>query len=93
MAGRDAPPNAEDARECVVCDPHQEERRETEHLGVAVDLPVVDGTSPPAAIRIRLIIPVVAPRVSVNPSAPMMKCGEKRLGAFDGRPREGSRRR
>ena len=37
------------------------------------------GTSPPAAIRKRLIIPVVAPSVSVRKSEPMMKCGEKGL--------------
>ena len=35
------------------------------------------GTSAPAAIRSRLIMPVVAPSVSVRKSEPRMKCGEK----------------
>ena len=45
------------------------------------------GTSPPAAIRRRLIIPVVAPSVSVRKSEPMMKCGENGLAAGAGRRR------
>ena len=76
--------DAEDARKGVVRDAHQKERHEPEELGMAVDLAVIDRDFTARGDSRRLIMPVVAPSVSVRKSEPMMKCGEKGLAAAAG---------